>query len=274
MSWIKLITWIGRLVFLTIYVIQASFLAKYLANLYEAKVAAVALSLVPALMVWLVLEIRSVSTGERPITHLWIVWLFYTLGLVASVATIFVQEVEKLDTSMEFGPNRLKVTLCLAPCLHLLLLNTTVSATKNPKLIERLSMSIALDLFDGIEMLQVLLMQGHELTPVSEAMKYTMLISVCLSFLMSSMTLYQHKFDLMRGEVKSRRRVSLFRAFVQITLVDFIFLVLRSILWVDKRFSASIFITKNVISIVSCITEVVVIIDEQDTTASEPLIVD
>ena len=130
-------------------------------------------------------------------------------------------------------------------------------------------MTIALDLFDGIEMLQVLLMQGHELAPISEAMKYTMLISVCLSFLLSSMTLYQHKFDLMRGEVKSRRGVSLFRAFVQIALVNLVFLVLRSILWSVKKFSASIFITKNVISIVSCITEVVVILDKQDT--SEPL---
>ena len=269
MSWRKLVTWIGRLAFLAIYVIQASSLAKYLANLYEAKVAAVAVSLAPALIAWLFLVIRSVSTGERPITHLWIVWLFYTLGFVASVATIFVQEVEKLDTSMEFGPNRLKVTLCLAPCLLLLLLNTTVSATKNLKLIERLSMTIALDLFDGIEMLQVLLMQEHELAPISEAMKYTMLISVCLSFLLSSMTLYQHKFDLKRGEVKSRRGVSLFRAFVQIALVNLVFLVLRSILWRVKKFSASIFITKSVISIVSCITEVVAILDEQDT--SEPL---
>ena len=258
----KYFTWIGRFAFLVIYFIQAGFLAKYLSDLYDPEHATIVLSLLPGFVLWLGLVIRYHLKKERPIIYVWIVWLLYTFGFVVSVACIFAKEVEKLDKSKFFGPNVLKTTLCLAPVLLLLLLNTTISARKNPKLIERLSMAIALDIFDGIEMLDILLLQGHELT-VSEAMKIAMVSFVCVSFLLSSVSLCQHKFDLEQGIVKSRRKVTLYRALCQITLVNGVFLILRLVLLFKYKFSASIFLTKNIISLVFCAIEAIFVLSEE-----------
>lgn len=265
MVWKKRFAWIGRCTFFDIYVVQVGFLAKYISDLYNPKMAAIVVCLLPGIFLWLGLVIRYKRTEKRSITHLWIVWSLYTFGFVVTVACIFAKEVEKLDKSNFFGPNVLKTTLCLAPLLLLLLLNTTVSATKNPKLIERISMAIALDLFDGIEMLDVLLLQGSELT-VDKAMKYAMLSSVCLGFLLSAMALCQHKFDLPREKVKSRRKVTFFHAVFRVCLVDLVSLVLRLILLFSNGFSASIFITKNIISIVFCATKTVFVCTEKNTS--------
>ena len=54
------------------------------------------------------------------------------------------------------------MTLCLTPFLLLLLLNTFETKSEDRELLLKLAFQITLDLFDGIEMLQVIL-EGNEL---------------------------------------------------------------------------------------------------------------
>ena len=67
----------------------------------------------------------------------------------------------KLQNESFFGPNVLKMTLCIAPAELLLLLNTATDVPAYHKALTELSFTATLDLFDGIEMLNVILENGE-----------------------------------------------------------------------------------------------------------------
>lgn len=103
-----------------------------------------------------------------------------------------------------------------------------ISATKNIKLIERLSMVIAINFLMVLKCyVYCYSVQEPELKMSEEVKKFCTLFSVCCGFLLSSMTLCQHKFDLENGKVKNRKKATVIGAVLQISLVDIFSLVLR-----------------------------------------------
>ena len=91
---------------------------------------------------------------------LFVVWLLYTIVFVIFIGVIFGGDVpleNKLKKEEFFGPNVLKITLCLSPILLLLLLSTGTDSMSYIELTGMLSLRIALDLFHGVEMLEVIL---------------------------------------------------------------------------------------------------------------------
>ena len=257
---------IGRIVFFGVYVFQMVSLAMYLRSVYhDPDMAHLVWAQVPGLLTWLGFAFYSCCFGERQFKRMWIVWALYTIGFVTPVGAIFSQDVGKLDKSKFFGPNVLKATLCLAPALLVLLISTTLSAKKNPKLVERLSITIAVDLFDGIEMLEVLIYQGKELE-ISKSIMVAILFFASLCFLVSSMALCEFKFIRHYNKVKNRRYTTLLRAGIQSASVNLPFLILRGIIWDKYSFSAPIFITKNVLSIASCIIDIIFVCNTDDTS--------
>ena len=187
---------------------------------------------------------------EKAVRYVWVVWLLYTLVLVPAVAIIFTKAVPELSSSDTFGPNVLKTILCITPVLLILLLNVTVSPS-NRRFIERVSASAALDLFDSIEMLAIILEQKQFKEgsfELDSSIKTAIIVFVCISLFISPFVLFQHKVRF--GEVTVRKKTMLVRTSIQIFLVNLTFLVMRFIVWFHYDYDASIFITKNIISIV------------------------
>ena len=90
---------------------------------------------------------------------LFVVWLLYTIVFVIFIGVISGGD-EPLENKLKkeefFGPNVLKITLCLSPVLLLLLLSTGTDSMSYIELTGMLSLRIALDLFHGVEMLEVI----------------------------------------------------------------------------------------------------------------------
>ena len=76
------------------------------------------------------------------------------------IATIFAVAGDDLDKTKFLGPNTLKVILCLTPVLFLFLPNTASGLSESDdyrQLALRLTIQVTIDLFDAVEMLDIVL---------------------------------------------------------------------------------------------------------------------
>ena len=191
----------------------------------------------------------------------WIVWIFWFIYIVlymSAVALIFGLTTHKLDKSETYGPNFLKIMLCTAPALLVLVLQLAISPAYRKDVLS-LSVFAALDLFDGIEMLEIVLMQNEiddfELDgPVEKAI----IAFACISFVVTSLSLALNKLDgdsVIETRGDSDNPVALCLGFCEILLTNVPFLVLRIYVWADYGYEASIFIAKNIVSLVVGLVE-------------------
>ena len=135
---------LGRFAFFVLMGIQSFSLALYPAT-YEDKdgfYALVLLYLLP-LGLWLLIMCK-----DDNLQRLFVVWLLYTIVFVIFIGVIFGGD-EPLENKLKkeefFGPNVLKMTLCLSPVLLLLVLSTGTDSMSYIELTGMLSLRIALD---------------------------------------------------------------------------------------------------------------------------------
>ena len=156
-----------------------------------------------------------------------------------------------------FGPNVLKMTLCLTPILLLLLLSTGVDSIRYRELMWMLSLRIALDLFDGVEMLEVILEENELSHDVLRSYENAIIAFVCLTFLFSPMQLIEVELGDMRlGGWKLDKCTTTLRIALQILCVNGVLLGLRLGLFFGYGKDASIFISKNCIVITLSLFEI------------------
>ena len=188
---------------------------------------------------------------DKKLQWLFAVWTCYIIGFVILVVIIFGGDEpieDNLDKAKFFGPNILKTTLCLAPLILLLLLSTGTNSIVYRDLIWQLSLRMALDIFDGVEMLDVIIEENEFSHGVPKGFEKAMLAFVCISFLLSPLQLVEIKIR-SSGRWKIRRWTTVFRTTLQIVCVNCVFLGLRVYLWRGYEKDASIFIAKNAIVI-------------------------
>ena len=106
------------------------------------------------------MALHHVRRQEITVVIIFAVWTCYIVGFVIFVVIIFggdepIEDI--LDKAKFLGPNILKTTLCLAPLILLLLLSTGTNSTVYRDLICQLSLRMALNLSDGVEMLDVII---------------------------------------------------------------------------------------------------------------------
>jgi len=188
---------------------------------------------------------------EKRLQWLFIVWLLYVVAFVIHVGIIFGGSEpieEKLDKERSFGPNVLKMTLCLSPFILLLLLSTGTDSIAYRELTWMLSLRIALDIFDGVEMLDVIIEESEANNAIDDSFEKAILAFVCISFLLSPLQLIEVKLD-GYDSWKYRKCTMISRATIQVLVVNCVFLGLRVALFFKHGKDASIFIAKNVIII-------------------------
>ena len=243
--------------FFLLLITQCFLLVKYVVK-YEGKDDNVywlfVLLFLPAIIVWLVVTI------DNHMRWVGIVWLSYTLcALTPMVGWIFGSIVieNKLDSDDAFGPNSLKAILCITPVLMLLLLQSTYDPSDSSDfhdLLKELSFTVTLDLFDGIEMLEVILEEDENRDGIPKGMEIAILVFVCGFFLLSPLELLQYKYK-EGGDFKIRKIPFCIKCTFQ-ALVNLAFLILRLISWFKYGPNAPIFIAKNGISLIRLVQEV------------------
>ena len=250
----KCLIGLGIVAYVCLYLFQACVLVYYMAEHFDKWFGFMIIAFLASLLYLLNYKFfRPKEARIKAIRNVWIAWLLYTVALVASIGIIFSTVVEKLDTSDVFGPKALKMVLCITPVLLILLLNVTIPSG-NEKFVERLSITTVLDLFDGIEMLEVILLQKENSSfDFPKSLETWIVIFVSINFLLSPMVLFQRK---EKGQkIKSRKKTLAIRTFIQVIFVNTAFLVIRCVIWSKYKHDASIFIAKNILSIIISVIE-------------------
>ena len=244
---------IGWLVVFLIYCVQAWVLMKFLVEHTGNKWywSGVAFHLFFILVVIAVAsDLNGCARKDEEVSKVWGIWLAYTFMFTTSVGLIFSKVAEKLDQSHWLSPNLLKSVLCITPALLVLVPQLTISRSHR-KAVLSLSMFAALNIFDGIEMLEIVLMQKERKDfKLSDSLETLIVVSACISFFATS-------FGLTRNKLVKRGKIVIMGdedtvsscTLVEILFTNVSFLILRIIVWADCGYEASIFIAKNIISL-------------------------
>ena len=245
---------ISRFFFFAIVLTQAFTLAKYQVQYKDDDFYGLA-----ALFFFLSLAFWIIAIWKDSLLYcLWFVWFLYSVALVIMIGVIFGGIVieNQLRNDTFFGPNVLKSTLSLTPVQMLLLLTST---TDNAEVLMEVYFSATLDLFDGMEMLEVLLQDRND--AIDEEMKIAILTTVIIFFLFSFMELLQvETVESERTptatdvENQSEPTAKLQKTIIEVNRVfqivlNALFLALRLALWFAYHQDAAIFIAKNTISL-------------------------
>ena len=248
------LTWFGRFAFFGLINTQCFILSAYLAK-YEdsSKWYLTAISFGPAIFVWILLLLFKALY----LSCLFRIWGLYIVALVVNIAMVFGKVGDRIDKTEFLGPNVLKMVLCITPLLLLLLLNTgdlDDSDDEEREIVSKLCLPMAVDLFDGIEMIDIVLEEREHDFGIPKAFSTAMIVLACLSMLVSPWQMAENK--LTKDGPKIRFRTALYRSIVQIVFVNLPFLVIRAVVFFMFGKDESIFIAKNGIAIVLSILEI------------------
>ena len=235
---------IGRLIFFALLMTQSGFFAAYPATYRDRNMASLCLLCTPALFYWF----YCLKCTQASLLN-----MFITCGLYLLVALAG----DDLDKEMFLGPNTFKVILCLTPVLFLFLPNTASDLSGNEEyrqLAFRLTFQVTIDLFDAVEMLDIVLdesQKGTETIPnphgIPKEFGIVMVTLACFSFLLSLLQMAEN--NLYKGKVKQRKYLPIIRNLVQLVFVNFVFMVIRLVVFFKYKKEESIFIAKNGIAI-------------------------
>lgn len=176
----------------------------------------------------------------------WVVWFTYSVALIPIVVIIFGTFAKDLPTTKFWGPNALKSILSLTPFIFLLLLYT-VNSEDDSKSLELLAVSVTVDCFDSIELLENLLKKSLTL---QRGLELTILVSACVNFVFPALALFELRQE-EKGKKRLKKQIKVARAFTQFALFNVVYLFLRILMWIQYGQDASIFIAKNIIMAVN-----------------------
>ena len=244
----------ARALFFALIMIQCFFLAAYPAT-YKSNSHwyVLATSFGPAVIVWLCL-----IPSKAKLRWLFYVWDLYIIcALIPNIAIVFLVVGDSLDKNKLLGPNALKLILCITPLLLLLLLHTADDSYQNDEhreLVSKLSYQMAIDLFDAVEMIDIVLEENEHDFGIPTEFGTSMIVLACVSLVLSIFQLAENK--LAGGKTKIRFRMAIFRNIVEIVVVNFPFLIIRAIVFFKYGKDESIFIAKNGIAIILSVLEI------------------
>ena len=241
--------WLGRLAFFGLFITQSIFLSTYLAE-YDGKSNwyFMALFFSPALAAWIYLPwSRSVC-----LRRLFRIWFLYIVAFVINIATVFGFVGDRISKTEFLSLNVLKAILCITPILLLLLLTTSdlgdsEESKKGREIVSKIYLPMAFDLFDGIEIIYIVLEEREHEFGISKEITITL---VSLSFIVLVIPWQMVETRLTEEGWKTRVRTAMYHHLLQIFLVNIPFLVIRTVVFFTSGRDESIFVAKNGIGII------------------------
>ena len=235
----------GQFVFFALMTMQCFFLASFLADYEdEGDWYAVSLLFVPASLMWW--WINSITADPPKVV---IFWLLYSwLGAVPLIGIVFGRLDDKIESEGFWNASTLKLTLCITPLLLFLLCHTRIAMKSHHVYFSEWSAKALINLFDGIDLIAVILDENECSHGISRHFKNTLIAFTFISLLWSPVDVYMALQPEAATENDDEVLFVLFCYFIQV-LFDTIFLGLRLGLCLGYGRNASIFINKNIISI-------------------------
>ena len=247
--------WLGRLAFFGLLITQSMFLSTYLAK-YDGKCNwyFMAVLFSPALVAWIHLP-WSKSVCLR---QLFRIWFQYVVAFFINIATVFGFVGDRISKTEFLSPNVLKAILCITPILLLLLLTTSDlgdsdESKKGREIVSKIYFPMAFDLFDGIEMIDIVLEEREHEFGIPKAI---MIALATLSFITLVIPRRMVETRLTEEGWKTRVRTAMYHHLFQIFLVNITFLVIRTVVFFTSGRDESIFVAKNGIGIILSIREI------------------
>jgi hypothetical protein len=241
---------LGWITLLVLYVLQVGLFVSFLViHLDNYAYAAWFVLFVPAIVfiyVFLRTNKQSYADEDETIWGVWIIWGSYIVAYVITVAVIFGKVAHKLTKDEDLGINALLGTLCITPGILVLLLQLMICPSYRKPVLS-LSIFSALNIFDGIEMLEIFLMQKEGNFDLGKEIDICIVVFACLCFLFSPFGLIRNQF-MVNGAVRERKDLSMVLGPLEIIGINLPFLVLRAIIW--HKYEAAIFIAKNAVALV------------------------
>lgn len=208
---------------------------------------------------------QSTTTGTKDaIKFAYQAWIIYAVHLVPQLATLFKLKSSLFtDEKLFFGPNTLKMNLCLTPMLFLFLIyahHDAKSHTRRKYYLEKMTVAVTLDLFDSVEMLEYL----FEEETISISLENSILAFSCMNVFLPTFALFELKFNKFHdsGET-SPISFKFIYIFTFMFFVNVPFLVLRLILWHAYNLDISVLLAKNALAIVMGVIEIMEFFGEQ-----------
>ena len=232
----------GRALFFALIITQSVMLAAYPAT-YKEHSSWYAVAASQALSVISLLGLVLFSGAK--LQRLFYIWGLYILGLVISIAIVFVCVGDLLDKRRFLGPNVLKTVLCITPLLLLLLLNTAKDRKKYKEVVSKLCFYMTVDLFDSVEMLDIVLDEKEHNYGIPKGFEAGMIALACISLLLSPWQMAENNLK----EEKPRKCTAILRNIAEIVF-DVVFLAIRLVIVFKYKKDESIFIAKNGIGII------------------------
>ena len=252
------LTFLGRLAFFGLIITQSVFLSAYLAK-YEGNSNwySMVFTFGPAVAAWIVcLHLKSLYLG-----WLFRIWGLYIVALVVNIAVVVIMLGDRISKTEFLSLNVLKAILCITPLLLLLLLNTgdlddSHETYKETEIVSKLYLPMTVDLFDGVEMIDIVLEAREYDLGIPKAFSTAMFVLACISFVMLVSPWHMLETRVTDKGPKRRFRTLLYHNIVQIFFVNVPFLVFRARVSFMSGKDESIFIAKNGIGIVFSILEI------------------
>ena len=244
------LVWSGWILLIVLYLAQVclftSILIIHLDN--EAYVAWFLWFVIPVAVIVLFIYTNKkfYADSDETAWGVWIIWGSYIFVYIVTVGTVFGTVAHKLTKNDALGINALVGTLCITPGLLILLLQLMICPSYRKPVLS-LSIFAALNIFDGIEMLEVFLMQKEANFDLNKETEICIVFFACFCFFLSPFGLVRNQFKA-NGVVKERRRTSLFLGPLEIIGTNLPFLVLRAAIW--HKYKATILIAKNAVALV------------------------
>ena len=245
--------WVGRFVFFALLATQCGFLVAYPAE-YKDNKHWYAMSVCYGPTVALLFCLCLLEKADlRPFFFVWASYIY--CALLPNVIVVFVCVVENIEKEEFLNPNMLKIVLCFTPLLLLLLVNTaddSHSSRDYRELVAKLSVQMAVDLFDAVEMLDIGLDDKVHKYGISKEYEIATLVVACFSLFLSPLQMAEIK--LSWGDPKPRFKTTIARNIAEILGVNLAFLIIRVMIFSEYGKDESIFIAKNAIAIIlSCL---------------------
>ena len=253
MATVKASVVVGRFVFFVFLIIQSFLLASYPAS-YEGKLGWYAISILflPAAGFWWWIS-SNYETGRNHVLGFWTVYVWF--GLVPMSGIVFGRTDYRMKSEGFLDPGMLKMTLSITPLLFLLMLHTGIASSEfYQNKLKEWSVKATINLFDGIDLLGVVLDENDWNHGIPRNFKNTLLAFACISFLWWPLILaldreaceshYNY-----RNFNHNKRGLYVISYGVQFVF-DTLFLGLRLGLCLDYDVNASIFINKNLLVII------------------------
>ena len=277
----------GRITFGVVLVFQAIFLACYPGEYEHYKWYSLFTVFLPAFGAWsLLLYFRKTT-----LRLLLLVWGLYIVALIVNIGIIFGLVGDKLGTKKFPSLGLLKEILCLTPALLLLLLHNADDLDRSQErkdLVFKLSFQMAIDLFDVIDMIDIVLddigranearsLSADIIATLNTTLKKTLLsftlnttvmstseltrsvaippvfgevmVGVaCFSLLLSIWQWAENKLSSRDPKIQFRTAVA--RNVLEVIFVNFFFLIIRGVVFFKYGQDDFVFIAKNFIAII------------------------